>query len=134
MSRNILWPLSLVFWVSAWTLSILFAYETWLNPHKRIVTADIVNLVKEQIVLAARKAKGKAVNRRHLARQIERSLLRVLNRIAIDNHVIIVPKQAVLAGSAEDITALVRAAVVGNGKSLYSNLDLFSAQEESRRE
>jgi len=58
MIKNIVGTLSLVVWVSVLTVSIIVVNNRWVNPPKRIVTVDIISLVKEKVVQTANVTAG----------------------------------------------------------------------------
>ncbi len=118
MNENFVSIILVGVWVSVLTISIVVVNTRWINPATRIVTADIVSLVKEKIVQLAKQSVGKKDTKKQakMMRKITQKLEWTLKKIAHQNNVIIVPRQAVLAGSAEDVTHLLRK-VLGLGNS-----------------
>ncbi|VAW82981.1 hypothetical protein MNBD_GAMMA12-3104 [hydrothermal vent metagenome] len=113
MKNTLLSTISLFVWVSVLTISIVAVNARWINPPRRIVTVDIISLVKEKIVQTANSTSGKKSKeyRESLVKKINLDLEWALKKIADQNDVIIVPKQAVLAGQTADVTNVVRRAL-----------------------
>ena len=119
MSKNIVSMLSMVVWVSVLTVAIITVNTRWINPPKRLVTVDIISLVKEKVVQTANSTTGKKskANRKSVVNKVNRDIEWALKELARQNKVIIVPKQAVLAGQAEDVTDVIRQALGLNKKN-----------------
>ncbi len=113
MNRKVINSISMGVWVSALTITILAINTRWINPPTRIVTVDIISVVKEKVVQTANSTSEKSSkeHRRSMVKKVNRDLEWALKTIAQQNNVIIVPKQVVLAGSAEDVTDIVRRAL-----------------------
>lgn len=113
MNKNIMSTLSMVVWVSVLTVTILVVNTRWVNPPKRLVTVDIISLVKEKVVQTANNTTGNSskANRRAVVKKVNSDIEWALKEVARQNNVIIIPKQAVLAGQAEDVTDVIRQAL-----------------------